>query len=61
MAHKIIYEGREYPLHILTLCDDGAVSIAPFTGEEHSVPFVNGTVRVSVSGNPPKLIIEKAG
>ncbi len=47
LAHKIVFEGREYPLSLLEISEDRSrISITPFAGETHSTVFVDGKVEV---------------
>lgn len=46
MAHRIVLDGREYPLSILTVDADGRCSVQPYEHEVHSVRFYNGTLTV---------------
>lgn len=48
LAHVIIYEGVEYPLHIAELTDAGEIKLYPFEQELHSTRFIPGRVKVSV-------------
>ncbi len=56
MAHEIIYDGRHYRMSVIELDASGAIRIYPYTHEIHSTRFVNGSVEVTVSGNPPHLV-----
>lgn len=57
MAHRIIFEGKEYAMSIARI-EGGEVVITPYTGEVHSTLFVNGTVAVTFSDG--RLTIEEA-
>lgn len=58
MAHRIIYNGKEYPLSVAAIDTRGEVSITPFEREIPGTLFVNGTIELQVSYssfNPPAL------
>lgn len=55
MAHKIIYKGKEYPMSVAGIDTHGEVSVAPFEREIPGTVFVNGTIRLLPSANPPAL------
>lgn len=48
LAHVVIYEGIEYPLHIAELSDSGTIKLYPFEQEIHSTRFIPGRVAVSI-------------
>lgn len=55
LAHRIVYQGKEYTMSVLTLAPDGTVeSIRPFTGETHSTAFHSGTITIT----PTTLLFE---
>lgn len=58
MAHVIVYEGREYPLHIAEMGPDGTIRLYPFECEIHSTRFIEGRVEVS-AGKNGEMIIRK--
>lgn len=55
MAHRIIYNGKEYPLSVAAIDTRGEVSITPFEREIPGTLFVNGTIELLPSANPPAL------
>lgn len=49
LAHKIVCDGKEYPLSIAELSDDRrSVRIYPYTEEIHSTAWVDGTLRITL-------------
>ncbi|MCC8118857.1 MAG: hypothetical protein LIP09_08970 [Bacteroidales bacterium] len=47
LAHKIIYEGREYPLSIAEISPDGrSVTITPFLKETPATTFHSGIIEL---------------
>ena len=57
LAHAIVYEGVEYPLHIAELTDSGTIKLYPFEHELHSTRFIPGRVTVSV-GSDGHLVVK---
>lgn len=46
LAHRVWHRGRMYPLSVISLGDDGGLSVEPFEREAHSTAFVNGPLYV---------------
>lgn len=46
LAHKVVFEGREYKMSIAELTDDGHLIIKPYSSEVHSTVFINGAVEL---------------
>lgn len=46
MAHVIIHDGVEYPLHIAEFNSDREVRLYPFESEIHSTRFIPGRVEI---------------
>lgn len=57
MAHRVVLEGREYRLGILTVMPDGSCKVDTFGGEVHSVRFFNGTLAVGECPAPGARLV----
>lgn len=46
LAHRIIYQNREYRNHIAELQPDGTIRLTPFTHEIPNTIFIPGTIQL---------------
>ncbi|MDE7411530.1 MAG: hypothetical protein K2M94_05770 [Paramuribaculum sp.] len=47
MAHRIIYQGHCYDMHVATIYSDGSCSLEPFVHETPNTQFCNGTITIN--------------
>ncbi len=47
LANVILFEGKEYPLHIAESDGQGHIRVYPFEKEVHSTVFMPGKVAIS--------------
>lgn len=59
LAHKIIFEGREYSFSILEFNAPDHIRIMPYTGEVYGTEFYNGTVKVKITPEGELSIIDQ--
>lgn len=55
LAHRIIYKGKEYPMSVAGIDEQGKVEIVPFSHEIPDTIFVSGTIEITVHGTPRSL------
>lgn len=54
LAHHIVFRGVDHGMVLLTVGDNGSISIEPFTAEVHSTAFHSGTI--TITENPTRLV-----
>lgn len=59
LAHRIIYKGKEYPMSVAGIDEQGKVEIVPFSGETPGTIFVNGTIEITAHIAPRSLAYRK--
>lgn len=59
LAHKIIFEEREYNFSILEFKAPYHIKIMPYTGEVYGTEFYNGTITVKITPEGELSIIDQ--
>lgn len=55
LAHRIIYKGKEYPMSVAGIDEQGKVEIVPYRLETPNTYFVQGTIEITAHGTPRSL------